>query len=411
VADNRIAELSEMNEIKLAEMIKEIEQSGDVLDIKITGFDETELNKLLQQVAQEIGTQVPDNIDDIPDMPDDPQQLMTQPGDLWILGEHRLLCGDATKLEHARKLMNGQLAHMVNIDPPYGVAYNAASGKFDIIKNDDKQQDELINTLLLPIFQVGHAITVPTAGFYIWHAWATHQDFDYAIAAAGLLERQCIIWVKPNLAMGHNDYQWAHEPCYYCNKAGETPSFYGDRAQASVWRLSYRTAAASAMVLGTGIVVLDGKGGKLFIAAKPPKNKKARTIRLNEGQELFIYQEDALQDIWEISRDTNKAFHPTQKPVELAIRAIENSSQPGQIVWDGCLGSGSTLIGAEVTGRKCYGTEITQYYTDMIVKRWEAATGRQAQRQENYLGLSEADREAWRKAYAVNPREEKEAQE
>lgn len=403
IADNRIAELSQMNEVKLAEMIKEMESSGDILDIKFTGFDETDLNKLLQQVADQLGTKLPNDADDLPKMPDEPEQLITQPGDLWILGEHRLLCGDATNLEHARKLMNGQRANAVHIDPPYGVDYDPKDGNHQPIKNDDKTEDELIK-LLSEIFKVAYAITEDKAAFYIWYAWATHKEFDYSIEAAGLIEKQCIIWSKPMLLMGHNDYQWAHEPCYYCAKDGQKPEFYGDRSQGTIWRVSYRTKEVSAMVIGTGVVILEGNGNKIFIAPKPPKNKKARTMRINQDQELYIYKDDDQQDLWEIAQVPGKPIHPSQKPVEIPMRAIENSTKPGQIVWDGCLGSGSTLIAAEVTGRKCYGTEITQYYCDMIVKRWETMTGKKAIRQENYLGLTAEEQEVWRIKYYIEPK-------
>ena len=127
-------------------------------------------------------------------------------------------------------------------------------------------------------------------------------------------------------------------------------------------------------VLGSGIVLTDGTGGKLCITDKPPKGKKMRYVRMEEGKPIDLFQEDRMQTVWEVARETN-TLHPTQKPVELAIRAIENSSQPGEIVLDFFGGSGSTLLGAEMTGRVCFTTELDPVYCDVIVSRYVTQTG------------------------------------
>lgn len=127
-------------------------------------------------------------------------------------------------------------------------------------------------------------------------------------------------------------------------------------------------------VLGSGIVLTDGTGGKLCITDKPPKGKKMRYVRMEEGKPIDLFQEDRMQTVWEVARETN-TLHPTQKPVELPIRAIENSSQPGEIVLDFFGGSGSTLMGAELTGRRCYTTELDPIYCDVIVSRYITQTG------------------------------------
>ena len=127
-------------------------------------------------------------------------------------------------------------AQMVNTDPPYGVSYETQSGKFDMIKNDDLTGDDLMATLLIPAFKNYVEFTDPESAFYIWHASSTRRDFEDAMTAAGIIEKQYLIWVKNGIALGHADYQWAHEPCFYAEKAGQSANFYGDRAQRTTWK-------------------------------------------------------------------------------------------------------------------------------------------------------------------------------
>lgn len=215
---------------------------------------------------------------------------------------------------------------------------------------------------------------IEEAAFYIWHASSTRRDFEDAMTAAGLMENQYIIWVKNGIALGRSDYQWAHEPCFYASRAGITPKFYGDRAQHTVWRVTTRQEGTMMTVLGGGIVLTDGTGGKLYITDKPPKGKKVRYARMEAGNPIDLFQEDRMQTVWEVSRETN-TLHPTQKPVEIPIRAIENSSKPGEIVLDFFGGSGSTLLGAEQTGRRCFKTELDPVYCDVIISRYVLHTG------------------------------------
>ena len=270
--------------------------------------------------------------------------------------------------------MDGEKAAMVHTDPPYGVSYETQSGNFAMIKNDDKTHDELYHKLLLPAFMNYRKHTIEEAAFYIWHASSTRRDFEDAMTAAGLMENQYIIWVKNGITLGRSDYQWAHEPCFYASRAGVSPKFYGDRAQHTVWRVTTRQDGTMMTVLGSGIVLTDGTGGKLCITDKPPKGKKMRYVRMEEGKPVDLFQEDRMNTVWEVARETN-TLHPTQKPVEISIRAIENSSQPGEIVLDFFGGSGSTLIGAEMTGRRCYTTELDPIYCDVIISRYVTQTG------------------------------------
>jgi DNA modification methylase len=194
------------------------------------------------------------------------------------------------------------------------------------------------------------------------------------MTATGLIEKQYIIWVKNNFQMGHADYHWGHEPCFYAEKAGQSAAFYGDRTNQTVWRANLRTKDAVATTITGGICITDGAGGKMYIVEKPPKDKKTRYIRLGEKDTAYLYSEDKQSTAWEIARETG-IEHPTQKPVELATRAIENSTREGEIVLDLFGGSGTTLIGAELLHRRAYLTELDPRYIDVIVNRYTRITG------------------------------------
>ena len=367
-ADNRLSELSEMNDDKLAELLAEI---GDELPAELTGYTEDDMESLLDSI---IGGEPEPDTESQDQEYQQPLPPMSKPGDLWLLGPHRLICGDATDEPTIERLMDGEKAAMVHTDPPYGVSYETQSGNFAMIKNDDKTHDDLYFTLLLPAFNNYRKNTIPEAAFYIWHASSTRRDFEDAMTAAGLVEKQYIIWAKNGITLGRADYQWAHEPCFYAAKDGQTPAFFGDRAQHTVWRATTRQDGSMMTVLGSGVVLTDGTGGTLCITDKPPKGKKLRYIRMEQGKPIDLFQEDRMQTVWEVARETN-TLHPTQKPVEIPIRAIENSSQPGDIVLDFFGGSGSTLMGAELTGRRCFSTELDPIYCDVIISRYVAQTG------------------------------------
>lgn len=357
-----------MNNTMLADLLAEID-TGE-FDLELTGYTEDDLDGIIGAIAGAEDAEPNDQDTEL----EQPLPPMSKPGDLWLLGHHRLICGDATDEDTINRLMDGEKAAMVHTDPPYGVSYETQSGKFAMIKNDDKTHDELYYKLLLPAFNNYRKHTIPEAAFYIWHASSTRRDFEDAMTAAGLMENQYIIWTKNGISLGRADYQWAHEPCFYASKAGTSPNFYGDRAQHTVWRVTTRQDGSMMTVLGGGVVLTDGTGGKLCITDKPPKGKKMRYVRMEEGKPIDLFQEDRMQTVWEVARETN-TLHPTQKPVEIPIRAIENSSQPGEIVLDFFGGSGSTLMGAEQTGRRCYTTELDPIYCDVIVSRYVAHTG------------------------------------
>jgi DNA modification methylase len=368
VADNRLAELAELDNTMLADILSEID-TGE-LPLELTGYTEEDLEGILNAIAGEDDAEANDQ-DDEQEQPTTP---LTKPGDLWEMGLHRLIIGDATDEPTIKKLMNGEKAAMVHTDPPYGVSYETQSGKFEMIQNDDKTGDDLLKTLLLPAFKLYRKYTIDDAAFYIWHASSTRRDFEDAMTAAGLIEKQYLIWVKNGISLGRSDYQWAHEPCFYASKAGQEPRWFGDRAQHTVWRVTTRKDGEMHTVLGNGIVLTDGTGNKLCITDKPPKGKKIRYARMDYDKPINLYNEERMSTVWEVARETG-TLHPTQKPVEIPKRAIENSSEPGDIVLDFFGGSGSTLIAAEQTGRRCYTTELDPQYGDVIVSRYVQQTG------------------------------------
>ena len=368
IADNRLAELSEIDNTKIADLIADMD-TGEV-PVILSGYTEDEIENLLAAIAGE-GDSEADGIDDETPPPNIP---MSQPGDLWLLGNHRLICGSATDRGTIERLMDGNLAHCVFTDPPYGVSYVSRSGKFEMLENDDLTDDSLVQKLILPAFRNCVEFTVDDAAFYIWHSSGTRQDFYYAMTAAGLTERQTLIWAKNGIVLGRSHYQWAHEPCFYCAKGDTAPRFFGDRAQHTVWRVTRRTSGEMETVISGGITVTDGEGSKMHITEKPPTDKKSRYLRVEKGKAVYLYSEGKTNTLWEVSREAG-AEHPTQKPVELATRAIENSTQEGENVLDVFGGSGTTLIGAELTHRNAYLTEIDPKYADVIVNRYVRITG------------------------------------
>lgn len=369
IADNRLAELSVLDNSKLLDMIQEMD-TGE-LPLELTGYTQDDLKEIIAALEG-----ADDTTDDKKDKePEMGKETFSRPGDLWHLGSHRLICGSATNEKDIDRLMDGQLAQMVHTDPPYGVSYETQSGKFGMIKNDDLRQDDLMKELLVPAFKNYVRSTKDDAAFYIWHASACRRDFSDALLVAGLMEKQYIIWVKNAPVLGHADYQWAHEPCFYAEKAGHQAKFYGDRAQRTTWKVVMRGGDNMAAVLTGGVVLTDGAGGKVFLTDKAPKGKKTRYIRMNEGSTITLTSESKASTVWEVARES-KTVHPTQKPVELPTRAILNSSEPGDIVLDFFGGSGSTLIAAEETGRICYTAELDPQYCDAIVNRYVEATGK-----------------------------------
>jgi DNA modification methylase len=290
LADNKLAlNAGWENEMLLLEL-QELELEG--FNLELTGFDPDEINALNVQVV--------DGLTDEDAVPDVPEEPITKLGDIYQLGNHRLMCGDSTSIDAVDQLMNGTKVDMLFTDPPYNVGFNGRSGKHDVIKNDNLSDGDFENF----IAEVCNTIkAIDPKVYYIWCNW----NF-YGILQGKLDYKTCIVWAKNVFGMG-NGYRHQHEFCLF--------------------------------------------NGKIDQEIK------------NES------------DLWSIKKDTNYV-HPTQKPVALSVRAFGNHIKLLNIL-DLFGGSGSTLIGAEQTGRNAYLMELDPKYCDVIVKRWEEFTGKKAE--------------------------------
>ena len=291
IADNKLALNAdwdtELLQIELNELI------SDDFALDILGFDKDELDALLNVIEPNAGLT---DEDAVPNVPEEPK---TKLGDIYILGNHRLMCGDSTSIDAVDKLMDGNSVDLLFTDPPYNVAFNGRSGKHDVIKNDNLSESDF-EAFIGEVCNTIKAIDPKV--YYIWCNWKF-----YGILQGKLDYKTCIVWAKNVFGMG-NGYRHQHEFCLFNGKIDE--------------------------------------------------------IIKNES------------DLWEVKKDHNYV-HPTQKPVALSVRAFGNHIKLLNVL-DLFGGSGSTLIGAEQTGRKAFVMELDPKYCDVIVKRWEDFTGKKA---------------------------------
>jgi len=306
IADNKLA----LNAGWDDDMLKiELGELGDLdFDLSLTGFDDDELSALL---AQE-GTEGLTDEDAVPEVPEVP---VTVEGDVWLLGRHRLMCGDSTSTDAVERLMDGSKADMLFTDPPYGVSYEGGHNKK---KRSQIIADCLEGDSLTGLFYGALSAAMPNtkdgAAFYVWFASGKSIEIFAALARLPLTLRAVIQWYKVKSGLGAFMSQYIPncEPCMYLHKEGKSPSWYG------------------------------------------PTTEKT---------------------VWELRREGKNEFHPTQKPVELPERAINNSSKAGDEILDLFGGSGSTLIACEKTARDCRMMELDPKYCDVIIARWQDFTG------------------------------------
>ena len=305
IADNRTAELAGWDEAALAQQLAALQIEDEEL-ANITGFTDAEIEAMILD-----GKEIEE--DEVPEPPVDP---ITKTGDLWLLGNHRVLCGDSTNAEDVGRLMAGAKAQMMFTDPPYGVNYEGGhfhSGDVLIVRKREKLESDStadIYSAFLPV-----ASRFVDGACYVWFAGSKSLEVYSALKENNYEIHSLLIWNKTNAkyAAMNAQYKLRHEPFIYCKPKGSTLRWCGATTEATVW---------------------------------------------------------------DEARDGINEFHPTQKPVALAAKAIRNHEADS--VLDLFLGSGSTLIAAEQLGRKCYGMEISPAYCDVIVKRWESLTGRVA---------------------------------
>ena len=301
IADNKLALNAGWDEDLLRIELAELKGLG--ADLVLIGFGELEIDALFARGNQ--GHADPDEVPEAPAVP------AIRPGDVWLLGRHRITCGDSTNTSDVRRVLNGATPHLMVTDPPYGVAYdptwraeagvNRNKAKMGLVLNDDRADWREAWAL----FQGDVA--------YVWHAGRFAGVVGDSLMSCGFTLRSQIIWAKERFALSRGDYHWQHEPCWYAVREGKPGQWAGDRKQSTLWTVNARE---------------DGGLG-----------------------------------------------HGTQKPVECMRRPIENNSLPGQGVYEPFAGSGTTIIASEITGRTCYSLELNPIYVEVSVMRWQAFAG------------------------------------
>jgi DNA modification methylase len=344
IADNKTAELADWDYERLVTELGDLQKMDFELDV--LGFSDDELQHLLSSDP------APGQVDP-DDIPDPPDQATTQRGDLWLLGDHRLLCGDAGAASDVDRLLDGAAVHLVNADPPYNVRVEPRSNnaiaaglssfasthhqKLDDARHPDKSKpttrklrakDRPLTNDFVPEAEYERLlhrwfgnlarVLLPGRAFYVWGGYANCANYPPALKATGLYFSQSIIWVKEHPVLTRKDFMGNHEWAFYGWREGAAHQFYG------------------------------------------PANAT---------------------DVWSVKKvNPQNMVHLTEKPVELAVRAIEYSTKCGEHVFDAFGGSGSTLIAAEQTGRRAFLMELDELYCDVIVQRWQQFTGKQARR-------------------------------
>ena len=337
IADNKTSEFAEWDMELLG-----IELEG--LEDVFTGFDDDEFADI---ISGGTGDVVEDNFEgEIPDAP------ISEMGDVWLLGGHRVMCGDSTG-DDVQELADGAEVDLFITDPPYNVAYTGGTKDALTIQNDD-MVDEDFKEFLVKAFTAADKVMKKGAGFYIWHADSEGYNFRGACLDSGWQVRQCLIWVKNSLVMGRQDHHWKHEPCLYGWKDGASHNWYGDRKQTT-------TIEDNADI----VVQEENEGFVINIST----GFSEVTIRV-PSYEVINQGDSAATTIWRFDKPQRNAEHPTMKPVALLARAVKNSSKRGDIVLDTFGGSGSTLIACEQLDRKCYMMELDPKYIDVIVNRY-----------------------------------------
>jgi DNA modification methylase len=356
IADNRIAELSQIDDVLLASLLSEI--NTDDFDANLAGFSDKQLDNLLADFNT---AEVREDNFDPAAAAMEIKEPVTKSGDVWQLGRHRLMCGDATIITDVEKLMGGAMAAMVFTDPPYNVNYEGGTGAKLTIQNDN-MSDEKFSQFLRDSFTSMITVTEPGGAIYVCHADSEGSNFRGALHDAGWLLKQCLIWAKNQFVLGRQDYQWQHEPILYGWKPGAAHRWFGGRKQGTV----IEEAAPI-------IVRNDDEGALLTFTS----GIQSVTVRV-PSFEVLQSGDDSLSTVWRFEKPLRNGEHPTMKPIGLCARAIQNSSKPEDIVLDLFGGSGSTLIAAEQTERVCHVMELDPVYASVIIRRWEEFTGQKA---------------------------------
>jgi DNA modification methylase len=303
IADNKLALNAGWDEAMLAAELSDLRDLA--VDLDLVGFDAKELSRLLAPAEGVEGE------DDVPEVPEQP---VTRAGDLWQLGPHRLLCGDATDGEAVARLLGEVRPHLMVTDPPYGVEYDP-SWRNDAGASQTRRTGQVLNDDRADWREAWALFPGDVA--YVWHGALHATTVADSLIASGFGIRSQIIWTKERLVLSRGHYHWQHEPCWYAVRSGGKGSWSGDRKQTTVWPISSRA-------------------------------QDAETV------------------------------HGTQKPVECMRRPMLNNSSIGQAVYEPFMGSGTTLIAAETCQRTCFGMELNPAYVDVAIQRWQHLTGSEA---------------------------------
>ena len=339
IADNRLALSAGWDDKMLASELIGLRDDG--FGLPVLGFDDDEIGRLL--AVQTEGLTDPD------DVPEEQAEAVSQAGDLWVMGRHRLICGDSTDAGSIAVLLAGVKPKLMVTDPPYGVEYDpqwrigagltgkeAAVGK---VLNDDKAS-----------WRGAYAL-FPGDIAYVWHASRFASVVEADLHALGFGVRAQIIWAKSVLVISRGAYHWQHEPCWYAVREKNTAAWSGDRKQSTLWRLPLKQSD------GVPVEALEDSG----VGAQPIEH---------DGQQGFFVR----STLWPLEHRRSETGHGTQKPVEAMRRPMVNHACKAG-VYDPFSGSGTTIIAGEIAGRAVYAVELNPVYVDVAVRRWQQFTG------------------------------------
>ena len=334
LADNKLTELGGWDPDLVSQELEALKTSG--FDISLTGFSIDDIiftEDEAPQTWEELEEELNDN--DVPEV---------HPGDLWKLGDHILLCGDSTDPAQVAKLMQEEQADLVVTDPPYNVAYEGRAEKnenHNTIQNDNMSDAHFLDFMTATCENIYDSMK-PGAAYYMWYGNVKQRIVQTALEETGLPPHEVLIWVKNSFALGRQDYQWRHEPCFYGWKEGSAHYFIDVRSFSTVQDFTEQMSREQAI--------------------------------------------QALKDLCSITttiyedKPVRSELHPTMKPVPLIKKLIRNSSREGDLVLDLFGGSGTTLVACEEMNRRCRMMELDEHFCGVIIQRWEQATGKKAER-------------------------------
>lgn len=348
LADNQIGDNSAWNEDLLSTFLSELRADGG--DLEVLGFTEEELADLIGDA--DLDEEPPAELGDPDFVPEPPPDPVTETGMVWVMGDHRLICGDSTSKSDVSRLCEGAEVDACWTDPPYNVNYEGSAGK---IANDNMGATDF-RRFLVSAFSAAFSVIRPGGPIYVAHADTEGLSFRGAFRDAGFKLSGCLVWVKPSLVLGRSDYQWRHEPILYGWKPGAAHSWYSGRANTTVME----TPTEAVRVMPDKTVQIDLGDQTLVVS----------------GENLSLAALDG--SVIRHDKPARNGEHPTMKPVGLICGMLENSTKRGDVVLDIFGGSGSTMIAAHKLGRASRLVELDPKFCDVIVDRWQTFSGQKA---------------------------------